>query len=75
MTLKDIKKLIAIGQAEDITKLSSDMINVYDAIEQGFEVIEVSKGVYGMNGALLKGRTSNNLYAITSRSSNLFRLV
>jgi len=75
MNLKDIKRMVSCGNAEDITKLSSDMIDYYEIFESGFEVMAVSYGTYGMNGALLKGYTTGGLYVITARNSTLFRLV
>ena len=42
--------------------------------EGGFEKIYYSTGVYGINGGVVKGNTTGNLYAISSRNTVLFML-
>lgn len=61
-TLKYIKNY----NAEDITTNKN--------YKRGLEVIFLSRGVYGMNGAVLKD-DEGNYYKIVSRCSNLFRYV
>ena len=71
MRLKEIKNTNAI----DITQLNYNDIKKLDKKERGFEKISVSFGMYGMNGALLQGRKTKELYKITARNTNLFYLV
>lgn len=73
MTQKELKRLVALGTAEDITYLSfdacSDLMNAHS-----FTTLNVSTGTYGMNGALFRDE-NGKLYAITSRTSTLFQMV
>lgn len=61
--------MIRRGQAIDITY---DEDSLPDGVR--LDVLQISKGTYGMNGALFKG-SDGNLYAIAGRTSNLFRWV
>lgn len=65
MKLKEIKDMVKYGQAEEVTK----------ELTESVDVLAVSHGIYGMNGALLKGRESGKLYGITARNTMLFRYV
>lgn len=65
-TLKEIKRFVTLGAAVDITNASRP------AIQEPFEKIGVSRGIYGINGGLLQGKSSGTIYAITARNSNLF---
>ncbi len=67
ITQKEIKDMIRTGQAIDITYGDSP-----DGVR--LDVLQISKGTYGMNGALFKG-SDGNLYAIGGRTTNLFRYV
>lgn len=73
MTQKEIKRFVALGVAEDITYLSFDDCNALRKAHN-FTTLNVSTGVYGMNGALFKDE-NGKLYAITSRTSTLFQMV
>ena len=73
MTQKEIKRFVTLGVAEDITYLSFDDCNALRKAHN-FTTLNVSTGVYGMNGALFKDE-SGKLYAITSRTSTLFQIV
>nr|DAL17525.1 MAG TPA_asm: hypothetical protein [Caudoviricetes sp.] len=73
MTQKEIKRFVALGVAEDITHLSFDACNALRKAHN-FTTLNVSTGVYGMNGALFKDE-NGKLYAITSRTSTLFQMV
>ena len=73
MTQKEIKRFISLGVAEDITHLSFDACNALRKAHS-FTTLNVSTGVYGMNGALLKDE-NGKLYAITSRTSTHFQMV
>ena len=58
-TLKELRRLVRIGAAEEITECKQ--------ITESY-----SSGIYGLNGALLRGEKTNSLYAIIGRSSALF---
>ena len=66
-TLKEIKNLVNITIAIDITTLKNEE---YKKIEVE-EKLCISSGVYGRNGGAFRGK-DGNIYAITSRSSILF---
>lgn len=65
-TQKFIKDMVRINLATDITTADTASYIHID------EKIFYSVGVYGVNGLLFRG-TDGNLYAITARSSQLFR--
>jgi hypothetical protein len=65
-TQKELKQLVSIGAAVDITTASD-----YDAIPERFEVVGVSRGTYGVNGLLIRGE-SGRLYAVTRRTTAIF---
>lgn len=69
-TLKEIRRLIATGAAEDITTATN--IRDIDEAEHGFTSVLYSVGTYGCTGAVVKGNTTGKLYAVKARSSNLF---
>ena len=73
MTQKEIKRFVTLSVAEDITYLSFDDCNALRKAHS-FTTLNVSTGVYGMNGALFKDE-NGKLYAITSRTSTLFQMV
>ena len=65
-TLREIKRFVSLGLAQDITTANRP------AIQEPFEKIGYSAGIYGINGGLLRGQSSGTIYAITARSSALF---
>ena len=73
MKQKEIRRLVTLGLAEDITCLSFDVCNAL-MNAHSFTTLNISTGTYGMNGALLQDETGK-LYAITSRTSTLFQMV
>ena len=73
MTQKEIKRFVSLGVAEDITYLSFDACNALRKAHD-FTTLNVSTGVYGVNGALFKDE-NGKLYAITSRTSTLFQMI
>ena len=73
MTQKEIKRFVALGVAEDITYLSFDACKALMEAHS-FTTLNVSQGVYGMNGALLQDE-AGKFYAITSRTTTLFQMV
>lgn len=75
LTLKqaELKKMAKYGEAEDITSISD--AEAKELKKSGVELVGISRGIYGMNGALMRGTTDGKLYVITSRNSNLFYFV
>jgi len=69
---KELKDMARYGQAEDITTISD--AEAKELKKKGIETVGISRGVYGMNGALLRDNEGNK-YVITARSSNLFYFV
>ena len=65
--LSEIKSIARWKYAVDITNASSR-----DAIPEDYEQVGYSAGVYGLNGALLQGKETGTMYAITARSTALF---
>ena len=75
-TQKELKRIVKYDRfAKDITRLSFDDANRLIDKENGLTVQMVSFGIYGINGALLKGNKTQNTYVITARSSTLSQLV
>lgn len=74
LTLKqaELKKMAKYGEAEDITTISDEEAKALR--KKGIETIGISRGTYGMNGALLRDNEGKK-YVITARSSNLFYFV
>lgn len=64
VTVKELRRLVKIGAAEEITECKQ--------ITESVKQISYSSGVYGLNGALLRGEKTNRLYAIIGRTSVLF---
>jgi hypothetical protein len=74
-TQKELKSMVLNETAIDLTNLSyDDLLNVKES-ENGFQQLGYSSGIYGCNGALLRGYNTKKLYVITSRNRNLFVLV
>lgn len=69
---KELKDMARFGQAEDITTISD--VEAKELKKKGIETVGISRGTYGMNGALLRDKDGNK-YVITARSSNLFYFV
>ena len=67
-TQKELKNLVAIGAAVNLTNEPAERIPArYDKI--GF-----SSGVYGINGGLIRDTDTGILYAILTRNSMLARI-
>ena len=64
ITLKELRSLVRDGSAENVTECKQ--------ITESVKQIRYSSGVYGLNGALLRGDKTNKLYAIIGRISALF---
>lgn len=71
-TQKELKNLVALGAAEDITHGDNKTRETIEAKEGFYTQIGYSSGVYGCNGMLLKGNKTGTLYAITGRTTAIF---
>lgn len=69
VTQNEIRRYVHTGAAIDVTNGEVPDPKGY------FEKLLWSKGVYGANGVVVKDTGDGKLYAVTSRSSNLFRLL
>lgn len=72
-TQAQLRKMVRDGKAEDITNYSFEEAN--DLYDRGYDVIGVSTGTYGINGALLQMRDTGDLMVICARNSTLMQLV
>lgn len=70
-TLKELKNLVQIGAASDITNFDFERMNNFLHLHK-LDKIGYSSGVYGINGGLLQDRNTGALYAITKRNGTLF---
>lgn len=68
-TQKALKALIRNGAAWDATNYKAE------DLPQNYDILQVSCGIYGINGCLIVDRDTGDWYAVTARNSNLFRLV
>lgn len=66
---KDIREYVRLGMAKDITSAASCEIPV------NYIRIAYSAGTYGCNGCLIQECGTGDYYAITARSTNLFRVL
>ena len=69
-TQRELKNLVAIGAAQDITIYSFEKMNEF-LHSHNLDKIGYSSGVYGLNGGLLQDIENGTLYAITARNSAL----
>jgi len=73
-TQKQLRALVASGQAEDVTRIDNDEYWQLKLKEGLLDQVGYSSGVYGLNGALLQGYNTGTLYAVTARTTALFIL-
>lgn len=66
MTQKELKRLVRVGAAKDITDSSSRR-----DIPEGYSQVGYSSGIYGCNGMLLRG-DSGQLYAVCARTTAIY---
>ena len=66
MTQKELKRLVKVGAAKDVTSSSSRR-----DIPEDYRQVGDSSGVYGCNGMSLRGE-SGQLYAICARTSAIY---
>ena len=74
MTLREIRGYIATGAAVDISCYSFDAVQQLKSKEKNLDKIGYSTGLYGINGGIVQGGTSGQLYAIKSRSAALLQI-
>lgn len=67
-TQKELKNLVAIGAAVNLTNESAEKIPAR------YDKIGYSSGIYGINGGLIRDTNTGVLYAITVRNSMLARI-
>lgn len=72
-SLKELKNLVRIGAAEDITNYSFEEVRSFNA-SRTLDKVGYSSGTYGINGGLLKDYNTGELFAITARNSTLMQL-
>lgn len=68
-TIKELKDYARLGLATDITYMDGDEVYKLRVNTEG-----LSFGKYGMNGGLFRDVETGELYIITGRTSNLFKL-
>lgn len=73
-TQKELKNLVSLGVAENITTLSFEDGKTFRQNHK-YTQIGYSSGMYGCNGALLEDIDSGEKFVITARNSTLAQLV
>jgi len=73
-TQKELKNLVSLGIAENITTLSFEDGETFRQ-NHNYTQIGYSSGVYGCNGALLEDIDTGEKFVITVRNSTLAQLV
>jgi hypothetical protein len=71
-TQKALKSLVDDGVVKDITRLSDEETKKLRNEHGHLEVMRVTHGTYGMNGAILRSYVTGEYFVITSRNGNLF---
>lgn len=72
LSRKQVIELSKTLNAKDITNSNSEDVTRLYKMERGFTTIAYSFGTYGINSCLCKGNTSNSMFVITARNTNLF---
>ena len=73
ITQRELKRMAADGEAIDITT-KVDAAYARELRKKGISAVGISRGVNGMNGALLRDNDGNQ-YVITARNTTLFYFV
>ena len=68
-TQKALKALVRNGSAWDATHMQPE------ELPDHYDILQTSRGIYGLNGCLVVDRDTGDWYAVTARCTNLFRLV
>ena len=66
-TQKQLRALVESGAAIDVTNAREQ-----NDIPESYVQIGYASGIYGCSGMLFKGRTTNKLYAVTSRTTAIY---
>ena len=72
MSIKTTQKQIKETNAKDITYMRFEDLQKLKDSELYFKQLAYSAGVYGVNGMLLQGYNTKELYKITSRTSAIY---
>ena len=72
MKLKEIREYSKLDYVIDITNWTIDDVCLL-VRNHRIEIIGKSKGIYGINGVLVRDE-GGHMYAVTARNSNLFIL-
>lgn len=72
LSKKQVIELSKTLDAEDITNYNSEEVNRLYNMEKGFTTVAYSVGTYGVNSYLCKGNTSDNVFIVKARNTNLF---
>lgn len=70
-TQKSLKSMANAGYAKDITNNSFEANELLRKEHGKLEKVKTIKGIYGINGAILKSRETGEYFVITSRNSNI----
>lgn len=71
-TQKELKNMVALGMAEDVTRANDDDYEKIIKKESYLSQVGYSSGVYGCNGMLLRGYETGSYYSVTSRTSAIY---
>lgn len=71
-TQKELKNMVALGMAEDVTRANNEDYEKIIKREDYLSKVGYSSGVYGCNGMLLRGYKTGGYYAVTSRTLTIF---
>lgn len=71
-TQKELKNMVALGMAEDVTRANDEDYEKIIKKESYLSQVGYSSGVYGCNGMLLRGNKTGCYYAVTSRTSAIY---
>ena len=73
-TQKQLREMVIEGVAVDLTQASAaDMQAAKDREDGWIDQIGYASGIYGCNGQLWRGHKTGTLYAITARTTNIYR--
>ena len=67
-TQKALRRMICDGIAINANSMEPEQL------PRNVEKIAISYGIYGMNGGLFRDCETGELYVITARNTNLFRI-
>jgi len=71
-TLKDIREYARMASVKDVTNYSGDL---YEIARRATETVVYSAGMYGINGVVKRDPQTGEMFAVTTRNSNLFIMI